>query len=119
MEPATAGHCEENPRKARFHCILKSLCLFKRTIQLKFLNADGAHGIHKQLDLSGEPLIPQLREKLQLRDPIPLLIYQDLTIQGRDYEAAYSDYWNSTVNQDGKLCALLLGARVATNSRHH
>lgn len=77
-------------------------------IQLSFLRADGAQDIHKQLDLSGEPLIPQLRETLQLQDPIPLLAYQDLTIQGRDYEVAYSDYWNSTVNQDGKLCALIL-----------
>lgn len=77
-------------------------------IQVSFLWADGAQDIHKQLDLSGEPLIPQLQEKCQLRDPIPLLAYQDLTIQGRDYEAAYSDYWNSTVNQDGKLCALIV-----------
>lgn len=77
-------------------------------IQFSFLRADGAQDIHKQLDLSGEPLIPQLQEKFQLQDPIPLLVYQDLTIQGRDYEAAYSDYWNSTVNQDGKLCALIV-----------
>lgn len=71
-------------------------------IQHSFLRADGVQDIHKQLDLSGEPLVPQLRESLKLRDPIPLLAYQDFTIQGRDYEAAYSDYWNSTVNQDGK-----------------
>lgn len=77
-------------------------------VQNSFLRADGAQDIHKQLDLSGEPLVPQLREPLQLRDPIPVLAYQDLTIQGRDYEAAYSDYWNSTVNQDGKSYALIL-----------
>ena len=72
-------------------------------IQLAFLKADGAHHIHEQLDLSGEPLIPQLRETFRLRDPIPLLAYQDLTIQGRDYEASYLEYWNSTVEQDGKF----------------
>jgi hypothetical protein len=31
-----------------------------------------------------------------------LLEYQALTIEGRDYEAAYSDYWNSTTDEDGK-----------------
>ncbi|MCJ1270630.1 hypothetical protein MMC22_010527 [Lobaria immixta] len=74
-----------------------------KRVHLAFLKADGAHDIHKQLDLSGEPLIPQLREAFRLRDPIPLLAYQDLTIQGRLYEAAYSDYWNSTVTQDGQV----------------
>lgn len=75
--------------------------------QIAFLKADGAHDIHKQLDLSGEPLIPQLREPFRLQNPISLLAYQELALQGRDYEAAYLDYWNSTANQDGKLYALL------------
>ncbi|KAI9668914.1 MAG: hypothetical protein M1829_005226 [Trizodia sp. TS-e1964] len=53
--------------------------------KLAFLKADGAHDIHKQINLSGEPLIPQLRATFQLRDPINLLEYQDLSLQGRDY----------------------------------
>ncbi|KAH0559168.1 hypothetical protein GP486_004292 [Trichoglossum hirsutum] len=72
--------------------------------QLAFLKADGAHDIHKQLNLSGEPLIPDLEDSFQLRDPINLLKYQDLTLQGRDYSAAYSDYWNATANgEDGPV----------------
>jgi amidase len=67
------------------------------------MKADGAHDVHRQINLSGEPLIPQLRASFQLRDPINLLEYQDLTLQGRDYSAAYSDYWNATAsNDDGK-----------------
>ena len=29
--------------------------------------------------------------------------YQDLTVEGRNYEAAYSDYWNSTITSDGRF----------------
>jgi len=56
--------------------------------------------MHKQLKLSGEPLIPELEKIFPLRDPIGLLEYQDLTIQGRDYSAAYSDYWNATADDE-------------------
>lgn len=75
---------------------------FTKVWQLAFLKADGAHDIHEQLDLSGEPLIPDLEDSFKLRDPMDLLEYQDLTLQGLEYEAAYSDYWNSTVEEDGK-----------------
>ncbi|KAI4099500.1 MAG: hypothetical protein LQ339_005927 [Xanthoria mediterranea] len=74
-----------------------------KRIHLAFLKADGAHDIHQQLDLSGEPLVPPLRASFQLRDPIPLLEYQDLTIQGKTYSEAYNDYWNSTSNDDGQV----------------
>ncbi|KAI0384934.1 amidase signature domain-containing protein [Hypomontagnella monticulosa] len=74
-----------------------------KRIHLAFLKADGAHDIHDQLNLSGEPLIPDLEETFQLRDPMDLLEYQDLTLQGLEYEAAYSDYWNSTAEQDGQV----------------
>ncbi|KAI1356104.1 amidase signature domain-containing protein [Xylaria sp. FL0043] len=74
-----------------------------RGIHLAFLYADGAHDIHNQLDLSGEPLIPDLQETFKLRDPIDLLEYQDLTLQGLQYEAEYSDYWNSTAEEDGQI----------------
>ncbi len=69
---------------------------------MSFLFADGAHDIHKHLDLSGEPLIPDLAETFTLRDPYPLLKYQDLTMEGLEYEHKYSDYWNSTAGDDGK-----------------
>ncbi|KAI0816216.1 amidase signature domain-containing protein [Xylaria sp. FL0064] len=74
-----------------------------RKIHLAFLYADGAHDIHSQLDLSGEPLIPDLQETFKLRDPIDLLEYQHLTLQGLQYEAEYSDYWNSTAEKDGQI----------------
>ncbi|KAI0472365.1 amidase signature domain-containing protein [Xylaria cf. heliscus] len=68
-----------------------------------FLTANGARDIHNQLDLSGEPLIPDLQEAFKLREPMGLLKYQDLTLQGLQYEADYSDYWNSTAEQDGQI----------------
>ncbi|KAI1756099.1 amidase signature domain-containing protein [Xylaria castorea] len=74
-----------------------------RNIHWAVLKADGAHDIHEQLDLSGEPLIPDLEESFTLRDPINLLEYQDLTLQGLQYEAEYSDYWNSTAEPDGQI----------------
>ncbi|XXH00561.1 hypothetical protein Hte_006909 [Hypoxylon texense] len=73
-----------------------------KRIHLAFLFADGGHDIHTQLDLSGEPLIPDLKETFTLKPPIDLLEYQDLTLQGLDYEAKYSDYWNSTADSDGQ-----------------
>ncbi|TRX93444.1 hypothetical protein FHL15_005719 [Xylaria flabelliformis] len=74
-----------------------------RKIHWAFLKADGAHDVQNQLALSGEPLIPDLKEAFKLRDPISLPEYQDLTVQGLQYEAEYSDYWNSTAEQDGKF----------------
>lgn len=71
-------------------------------LQLAFILADGGHDIHTQLDLSGEPLIPDLRETFTLKPPMDLLEYQDLTLQGLEYEAKYSDYWNSTADDDGR-----------------
>ncbi|KAI9781915.1 MAG: hypothetical protein M1816_002138 [Peltula sp. TS41687] len=70
-----------------------------KRVHLAFLKADGAHDIHRQLDLSGEPLIPQLQKTFELKDPISLLEYQALTIEGKAYEAAYSDYWNTTAEE--------------------
>jgi len=69
-----------------------------KRVHLAFLKADGAHDIHAQLNLSGEPLIPELVKTFQLKDPMNLLQYQDLTLEGRDYSAAYSDYWNATAD---------------------
>ena len=53
------------------------------TTQLGFLKADGGYDIHEQLNLSGEPLIPQLQASFKLKDPLPLPIYQQLTVEGR------------------------------------
>ncbi|KAK0622386.1 amidase signature domain-containing protein [Immersiella caudata] len=71
-------------------------------IHASFLEADGAHDVHSHLDLSGEPLISDLQEAFQLRPPLDLLETQDLTLRGLEYEAAYSDYWNSSPD-DGQI----------------
>ncbi|KAK3371231.1 amidase signature domain-containing protein [Lasiosphaeria ovina] len=75
-----------------------------KRVHVSFLFADGAHDIHSHLDLSGEPLIPDLQEAFKLRQPMDLLKYQSLTLEGLEYEAAYSDYWNSTAERgDGQI----------------
>ncbi|KAI8630724.1 amidase signature domain-containing protein [Xylariaceae sp. FL1651] len=79
-----------------------------KIIHWAFLKADGAHDIHSQLNRSGEPLIPDLEESFKLRDPMSLLDYQDLTLQGLEYESRYSDYWNSTAEQDGQIVDAVL-----------
>ncbi|KXX77504.1 Acetamidase [Madurella mycetomatis] len=74
-----------------------------KRVHLAFLLADGAHDVHSHLDRSGEPLIPDLQKTFELRPPIPLLEYQNLTLEGLEYESAYSDYWNSTASEDGQI----------------
>ncbi|KAL0471511.1 amidase signature domain-containing protein [Neurospora intermedia] len=69
-------------------------------IHHSFLLADGARDVHDHLLLSGEPLIADLQAYFNLRDPIPLLEYQALTVQGLVCEQAYSDYWNSMSGGD-------------------
>ncbi|KAJ4127012.1 hypothetical protein NW768_008633 [Fusarium equiseti] len=71
-----------------------------------FFSADGAHDIHSHLDRSGEPLIPDL--DFPLKEPTGLLKYQDLTLQGLEYEREYSDYWNSTEEHDGQIVDAVL-----------
>ncbi|KAL8915650.1 MAG: hypothetical protein Q9172_006804 [Xanthocarpia lactea] len=79
-----------------------------KRVHVSFLFADGAHDVHTQLRRSGEPLIPELKKSFQLRDPIPLLEYQDLTLQGLDYEREYCDYWNSTSTDEAYTEAINL-----------
>ena len=50
---------------------------------ISFLKADGAHDVHKQPDFSGEPLIHPLRKSFELQDPMPLLEYQSVSIEGK------------------------------------
>ncbi|KAI1439529.1 amidase [Annulohypoxylon stygium] len=73
-------------------------------IHLSIIRADGAKPVHGDLKLSGEPLISALNNRgMQLRPPMDLLKFQDLTSQGREFEAQYSDYWNSTAQDDGQI----------------
>ncbi|TVY65140.1 Acetamidase [Fusarium oxysporum f. sp. cubense] len=73
-----------------------------------FLSADGARDIHQHLNRSGELLIPDLRDGLKLKTPTELLKYQDLTIQGLEFEQQYSDYWNSTADSDDQIVDAVL-----------
>jgi len=70
-------------------------------IHAQFLYADGAHDVQAHISRSGEPIIPNLKSRFGLREPMPLLQYQDLTMQGLDFENRYADYWNSTGTEDG------------------
>ncbi|EZF92605.1 hypothetical protein H113_06551 [Trichophyton rubrum MR1459] len=72
-------------------------------IHLGFMSADGGNDIKKQLGLSGEPPIPQIKMLLEDKEPLPLLEYQDLILQGIEYAEAYADYWNSTAQDDGQV----------------
>ncbi|KAL6916189.1 hypothetical protein FSST1_007684 [Fusarium sambucinum] len=76
-----------------------------------FFSADGAHDVHGHLDRSGEPLIPDLEDGFKLKTPAELLKYQDLTLQGLAYEREYSDYWNSTESQDGKISTRIVSSQ--------
>lgn len=69
--------------------------------------ADGAADVQKHLDRSGEPMIPELASRgLRPRPPMGLLDFQDMTLKGLDFEARYSDYWNSTGDEDGESYVL-------------
>lgn len=71
-------------------------------IHLRFLQSDGGYDIHKQLELSGEPLIPPLREIFKLVPPFTAIKTQELSLRGRAHCEAYSDYWNSMAVSDGQ-----------------
>jgi hypothetical protein len=48
-------------------------------------------------------MIPDLVSKYSLKDPYDVIKYQDLSVQGRKFCESYSDYWNSSVGDDGKF----------------
>ncbi|KDB20646.1 hypothetical protein H109_07399 [Trichophyton interdigitale MR816] len=70
---------------------------------IKIHATDGGQDVKKQLGLSGEPPIPQIKIIIEGKEPLPLLEYQDLILQGIEYAEAYADYWNSTAQDDGQV----------------
>ncbi|KAK1765526.1 Acetamidase [Phialemonium atrogriseum] len=71
---------------------------------LWFIGADGGDDVHSHLARSGEPVIPIVAHAYAVRrEAEPLLEYQKRTVQGLEYEAGYSDYWNSTAEDDGQI----------------
>src|SRR5271154_6232657 len=78
-----------------------SIWVWLTLVQLLFLQSDGGYDIHKQLSLSGEPLIAPLRGIFKLEPPFSAIKCQELAIQGRNSCEAYSDYWNRMAEDDG------------------
>jgi amidase len=71
-------------------------------IHMSFLQSDGGHDIYKQLELSGEPIIPPLRQLFEPAPPFSAVKIQELAIAARDSCEAYLEYWNSTSTADGR-----------------
>lgn len=57
----------------------------------------------KNIALSGEPLIEQLRSDFGPvpESPMPLLEYHKHTLELKEYRREYQDYWNSTAESIG------------------
>jgi len=70
-------------------------------IHMGFLQSDGGHDIYKQLELSGEPIIPPLRQLFEPAPPFSAVKVQELAIAARDSCDAYLEYWNTT-KADGR-----------------
>jgi amidase len=70
-------------------------------IHMGFLQSDGGHDIYKQLELSGEPIIPPLRQLFEPAPPFSAVKIQELAIAARDSCDAYLEYWNTT-KADGR-----------------
>jgi amidase len=71
-------------------------------IHMGFLQSDGGHDIYKQLELSGEPIIPPLRQLFEPAPPYSAVKVQELAIAARDSCDAYLKYWHSNVAADGR-----------------
>jgi amidase len=71
-------------------------------IHMDFLQSDGGHDIYKQLELSGEPIIPPLRQLFEPAPPYSAVKVQELAIAARDSCDAYLKYWHSNVAADGR-----------------
>ena len=69
-------------------------------IHMGFLQSDGGHDIHTQLGLSGEPIIPPLRQIFEPAPPFSAVKVQELAIAARDSCDDYLEYWNSTSTAD-------------------
>ncbi|KAI2465553.1 amidase [Annulohypoxylon bovei var. microspora] len=73
-------------------------------IHLSFIRADGAESVHKELKLSGEPLIPALNTRgMQLRPPLELLKFQDLANYCQIVDAVIMPVAPHAANIPGKL----------------
>jgi amidase len=71
--------------------------------QPSFTEADGAADVFHNIDLSGEPLIPELQKGFGTgpTEPTPLLDFYKNSLKLKDYRARYNSYWTSTMEQTG------------------
>ncbi|KAK4203467.1 Acetamidase [Triangularia verruculosa] len=72
-------------------------------IHLNILLADASADVREQLALSGEPLVPGVMAAEEGVQPMGLLEYQALTLEGKAYENAYAEYWNANTGEDGEV----------------
>lgn len=72
-------------------------------IHASFILADGGANVWEQLELSQEPLIPELHEIFDDKphEPASLFEYQDNALKRRHYLTKYMEYWNSTADKSG------------------
>lgn len=99
MGAAVSFRNVKSPCRCRGSDILKGLCLFSS--QRSFTSADGRHDVLDNVDLSGEPLIPEIRSKFEdvPPEPIPLPEYYNNTRKLQDFRSRYQAYWSSTVEK--------------------
>ncbi|KAL7269698.1 hypothetical protein RUND412_007621 [Rhizina undulata] len=66
-------------------------------------SADGGADIHKDLQLSGEPPIPQIHDWIgdAPGKQIPMTEWCQLNIEKKKFQEEYAEYWNSTKAQTG------------------
>jgi amidase len=65
---------------------------------MKVFQSDGGLDIHKQINLSGEPLLPRVTEIYGDTPSAPITadrVAENYLLQ-REYQKEYMDYWNGT-----------------------
>jgi hypothetical protein len=65
-------------------------------IHKSIINADGVPNIVYNINLSGEPYVPEVADRSWGCPPISLHAYENITVQLEQYRLAYNSYWEST-----------------------
>lgn len=71
-------------------------------IHKSIINADGMPSIVANIELSGEPFVPEVAHGFPnggAGAPIGLLEYENITMRLEQYRSAYHHYWESTMKQ--------------------
>ncbi|KAK4177397.1 amidase signature domain-containing protein [Triangularia setosa] len=103
-------------RRGLEHIVTSLLSL---DLRLRLLLEDASADARKQLALSGEPLLPGILAVEEGTEPVGLLKHQDLTLHGKAYENAYSDYWNGMGGVDAVIMPVAPSAAVRQGKYYH